>query len=103
MVRDPERGAHPVFDRVLRFRSDERLAPRVDHDHHVAGAFSLVLIGEEPVKASGRFPVNPTDLVAGDVLPDTPEVGARADLAGGDLTEPGTGAPRAEPCAPEGF
>src|SRR5207245_4535961 len=37
------------------------------------------------------------------VLPDTPEIRARADLAGRDLTEPRTGAPRAEPRAPEVF
>src|SRR5438132_9201573 len=92
-----------MFARVLRLRADERLPPRVDHDHDVPGAFSLVLVREEPVEAGGRFPIDPPDLVAGHVLPDAPEIRARADLAGRDLTEPRTGAPRAEPRPPEVF
>src|SRR3989442_828565 len=97
--RDATRSRAGTVTRSRRHRH----APRVDDDHDVAGAFSLVLVREEPVEAGGRFPVNPPDLVAGHVLPHAPEIRARADLAGRDLTEPRTGAPRAEPRAPEVF
>src|SRR5439155_16907616 len=101
VVRDPERGPHAMFDRVLRLRADERLAPRVDDDDDVAGAFPLVLVREEPVEAGGGFPVDAAYLVTGDVLADAPEIRPGADLAGHDLTKPRAGAPRAEPRAAE--
>src|SRR5438552_11070554 len=90
-----------MFDRVLRLRADERLAPRVDDDHDVARPFPLVLVREEPVEAGGGFPVDAAYLVTGDVLADAPEIRPGADLAGGDLPEPRSGAPPAEPRAAE--
>src|SRR5439155_18461365 len=94
VVRDPECGPHAMFDRVLRLRANERLAPRVDDDHDVARPFPLVLVREEPVQAGGGFPVDAAHLVTGDVLADAPEIRPGADLAGGDLPEPRAGAPR---------
>src|SRR5207249_5794876 len=103
IVRTAKGPRHPVLDRVVRLRADERFAAGVDDDHDVPGPLPFVLVREETVEPSGRLPVDPAHLVARRVLPNAPEVRPGADLPRGDLPVPRTRAARLELGPPEVF
>src|SRR5206468_4275427 len=96
VLRDPERRADAVLDRIIGLRADERFAARVDDDDDVAGPLPLVLVRIEAVEPSGRLPVDPANLIARGVLSDAPKVRPLSQLSGRNLSEPGAGAPRLE-------
>src|SRR5205807_4757741 len=98
---DREGRADRMLDRIVRLRADERFAAGVDDQDDVSRSLALVFVREEILEARGSLPVNPPHLVPRDVFADAPEVGPRADPAGGDLPEPRSGPPRLEGRAPE--
>src|SRR5439155_5014371 len=95
-VGDREGRADRMLDRIVRLRADERVAAGVDDQDDVSRSLALVFVREEALESRGRLPVDPPHLVARDVFADAPEVGPRADPAGGDLPEPRSGPPRLE-------
>src|SRR6266581_133870 len=66
-----------------------------------ARALPLVLVREQMLEPRGCFPVDPTDVVSGNILPNPPEVRPHADPTGGHLTEPRTRAAGLEMHAPQ--
>src|SRR5207253_4077748 len=95
-VGDREGRAVRMLDRIVRLRADERFAAGVDDQDDVSRSLAFVFVREEVLEPRGSLPVDPPHLVPRDVFADAPEVGPRADPAGGDLPEPRPGPPRLE-------